>query len=378
MILSTLLLTLAVPAAAPADTLAARVAAAGRAGSSSWLAWTVPSAIDGNACCWNSRDSRRGRAGTCSLASDSYGMNMSDDEGGPVDSTLVVYAHVAPDGVDRVRVFSNSCRVDRGTESVQDLTDVSAAESVSLLETLVKGDDGDRPTKRRSDGALTAIAMHDDKSADPVLERFARNGETKQIRHSAAFWLGNTRDRAGYEALVRLRSSDDAAFREHLTFAFSQSKVKEAPGALIDMARNDPSPKVRGQALFWIAQKAQRRADADVIRNAVDDPDAAVKKQAVFALSQIPGGEGVPDLIRVARENKSYEVRKQAMFWLGQSRDPRALAFFESILTSSPRSLSEPEPAYFLAGAGVGGVGGAIGGRFELNISTASSHLPSA
>jgi hypothetical protein len=25
-------------------------------------------------------------------------------------------------------------------------------------------------------------------------------------------------------------------------------------------------------------------------------------------------------------------VRKQAMFWLGQSRDPRALAFFEEVL----------------------------------------------
>jgi len=26
-------------------------------------------------------------------------------------------------------------------------------------------------------------------------------------------------------------------------------------------------------------------------------------------------------------------VRKQAMFWLGQSDDPRALAFFEKILS---------------------------------------------
>jgi hypothetical protein len=26
-------------------------------------------------------------------------------------------------------------------------------------------------------------------------------------------------------------------------------------------------------------------------------------------------------------------VRKQAMFWLGQSQDPRALAFFEQILS---------------------------------------------
>jgi hypothetical protein len=328
MLVTALLIALAAPAA---DNLAAHVAAAQKSGSSTWLTWSVPSAIDGNACCWDNRDSRQ--AQSCSLASNSYGMNMSNDDGRPGDPTLVVYAHVAGGEVDKLRVFSASCRVDRAGESVQDIAGVTPAESVAYLEGLVKGSEGDRAAKRRSDGALSAIAMHDDKSADAVLERVARDGETKQLRHSAAFWLGNTRERPGYEALVRLRGSDDASFREHLTFCFSQSKVKEAPAALIDMARNDPSSRVRGQALFWIAQKARKKTDADVIRAATDDPDVEVKKKAVFALSQIPNGEGVPDLIRVATENKSREVRKQAMFWLGQSKDPRALAFFEKVLS---------------------------------------------
>jgi hypothetical protein len=38
-------------------------------------------------------------------------------------------------------------------------------------------------------------------------------------------------------------------------------------------------------------------------------------------------------LIDVARNNKNPEVRKQAMFWLGQSHDPRAVQFFEQVLT---------------------------------------------
>jgi hypothetical protein len=40
----------------------------------------------------------------------------------------------------------------------------------------------------------------------------------------------------------------------------------------------------------------------------------------------------VPRLIEVARTNSNPVVRKQAMFWLGQSRDPRAVRFFEEIL----------------------------------------------
>ena len=327
-----ILLALTVPHA-DADTLASRVAAAQRAGRPTWLSWTVPSVKDGITCCFDGNDSRNSQS--CSLLSDRSGMNMSRDRDAvpQVDTRLVVYAHVEAGSVDKVRAFSSSCRVDRGAEAVEEISSVIPAESVSYLEGLVKGGAGDRAAKRRSDGALSAIALHDDKSADSALERVAKNGETKSLRHGAAFWLGNTRDRAGYDALVRLRASEDASFREHLTFAFSQSKVTEAPAALIDMARNDLSPKVRGQALFWLAQKAQKKSDADVIRSAVDDPDEDVKKKAVFALSQIPNGEGVTELIRVARENKSREVRKQAMFWLGQSKDPRALAFFEKILS---------------------------------------------
>ena len=56
------------------------------------------------------------------------------------------------------------------------------------------------------------------------------------------------------------------------------------------------------------------------------------KKRAVFALSQLPANEGVPKLIEVASSHSNPAVRKQAMFWLGQSKDPRALAFFERIL----------------------------------------------
>jgi HEAT repeat protein len=47
----------------------------------------------------------------------------------------------------------------------------------------------------------------------------------------------------------------------------------------------------------------------------------------------MPHEEGVPKLIQVAQNNKNAEVRKQAIFWLGQTNDPRALEFFEKILT---------------------------------------------
>jgi hypothetical protein len=109
--------------------------------------------------------------------------------------------------------------------------------------------------------------------------------------------------------------------------------AKPAATTIIELARTDSSTHVRGQALFWLSQKAGQKA-ATAIEDAIEnDPETEVKKKAVFALSQLPKDDGVPRWIDVARKNRNKEVRKDAMFWLGQSGDPRALAFFEEVLT---------------------------------------------
>jgi HEAT repeat protein len=104
-----------------------------------------------------------------------------------------------------------------------------------------------------------------------------------------------------------------------------------ATDRLIALARAGRDGDVRGTALFWVAQRAGDRA-AGTITQALDDPETEVRKKAVFALSQLPQNEGVPKLIELARTHRDAGVRRQAMFWLGQSRDPRALAFFEQVL----------------------------------------------
>ncbi len=114
--------------------------------------------------------------------------------------------------------------------------------------------------------------------------------------------------------------------------ALALHEAPEAVTTLIDLARNGVTSSVRSDALFWVAQRAGRKA-AGTITDAIDnDPDTKVKERAVFALSQLPKDEGIPRLIDVARRNANPRVRRQAMFWLGQSKDPRALQFFEEIL----------------------------------------------
>ena len=75
-----------------------------------------------------------------------------------------------------------------------------------------------------------------------------------------------------------------------------------------------------------------KKAGASITAAIENDPDMQVKKKAVFALSQLPQDESTPQLMRVADSNSNPAFRKEAIFWLGQSKDPRALEYLETIL----------------------------------------------
>jgi len=308
-------------------------------GVSEWVGWDVPARGDSEMCCWT--DTSEGSCRGCRLEGEhGYAKTSIETQRSTAPVVLesaprlLVLLHLASGTVDRVRPFSASCAIDAGGARVHWLTDARPADSVAVLADLVPAGDPDRPARRVGDGALAAIAQHSDPAAVAALERFLTPERPLWARKQAAFWMGQTGDARALDALVRLARQDaDPKLRQHLTFVLSQSAEPQALDALIAMAKQDGSRKVRGQALFWLGQKAGKKAIAAIQDAIRDDPDTDIKKKAVFALSQLPKDEGVPLLIQTARTNRNPEVRKQAMFWLGQSEDPRALAFFEEVLT---------------------------------------------
>jgi hypothetical protein len=320
-----------------------------------WIAYAV-AMVDGDRvmCCWQSssgstwieggvsiRSGGEACCGACSIEpgrNDGINISSRDRSTRPVQlesSRFSIFYRVVSGAVERVRVFSEECALDAGGRAVQWIDDVKPAESVALLMTLVAGPEksGVAASDRVVDAAVTAVALHADSSADAALDALVARDRSDRLRKKAAFWLGQARGRRGFETLRRMVADDPSpAFRKSAVFAISQSGEAEAVPTLVQLARRDASPEIRGEALFWLAQKAGRKS-AETITDAIEnDPETDVKKRAVFALSQLPKDDGVPLLIQVARNNRNPAVRKQAIFWLGQSKDPRALAFFEEVL----------------------------------------------
>jgi len=186
-------------------------------------------------------------------------------------TAITIMAKLEGGELRRVRVFTPECDVDAGSVPLVWLDGVSPDDSASWLAGLVRSKENDRDWRARvADAALNALALQ----------------------------------------------SGEAAVR-----------------SLIALARDDVRPDVRGRALISLGQRAGQQAAA-TITNAIErDPEAEVKKTAVAALARLPKDEGVPLLIQVARTNRTPDVRREAMLRLGQSNDPRAVRFFEEILT---------------------------------------------
>jgi hypothetical protein len=319
-----------------------RVAASG---TTAWVGYSVPM-VPGNRlmCCGGcGQNGRQGASGCCRL-DDGNGVTMTDGSeltGSRITieppTEFFVVARFESGAVTRLRTFTPDCEVDGGGATVIWFEHVRAADSVSWLSSLVlSGQAPERGTPSVSKQALIATALHRDPAADRALERFVAPNQPEWLRSDTAFWLGSVRGEPGARLLSRMIApgSGDPSdkVRDKVVFGLSVSKQPIALTTLMGAARTDPSARVRGQALFWLAQRAGREA-VGTISDAIDrDPDTEVKKKAVFALSQLPKDDGIPKLIEVARTNKNPQVRKQAMFWLGQSKDPRAITFFEEVL----------------------------------------------
>ena len=235
-----------------------------------WVAWPEPAETRTGGCCWESPGCEGCRLEPAPAGSAARPA-LARTSPLPLegDRELLMLVRIDAHRIERLRTVGVSCPLDAGGLPFVTLTGVSPAQSLAWLRTLVD----------RSEPARAAPHLRVGDSGDLAARRSRRRCPCCSI------WRAATPSRV----CVDRRSSRSPRRRD-------------------DGSR----PEIAGF---------------------VDsDPDTEVKKRAVFAVSQLPKDEGVPLLIKIARDHTNQAVRRQAMFWLGQSKDPRAIDFFASVL----------------------------------------------
>lgn len=232
------------------------------AGEVAWVGYAVPMvAGHHHICCWSSDGS--GCCGACALEPDRTraAMPAADVAAAPVmlepRHTLVVMARVEGGRVERIRTFSDDCRLDAGGRAVLWLTNVRPAESVRWLSSLVTAS----AERRIVSGALGATALHAEAAALDWLLGAARASDSAYVRGQALFWLSQ---RAGQRAVGTIADAvdrdPDTDVKKRAVFALSQLPADEGVPRLITIARGHSIKAVQKHAFFWLGQSNDPRA----------------------------------------------------------------------------------------------------------------------
>lgn len=210
-----------------------------RVNEGSWIAYRVALENPSRApCCFGS-----GSVG-CRLSGGQRSFGHSDRDPPPrPDETLSVYLRRGRSGAfDRVLAVRSSCPVDTRGERVTELDDVSASDSIALLE---RGD--------LEHGVLYAIANH--RGGSKTLARMSSEHPDGEVRGEALFWLAQTH-RSGAEETIRAAIDRDASpeVQKKAIFALSQLPTERAIASLRPLIESKRPRAIRREALFWLAQ----------------------------------------------------------------------------------------------------------------------------
>ena len=213
------------------------------------------------------------------------------------------------------------------------MANVPTEEATTMLIELAKKSD-DLDLQRR---AVYALSRSKSPRAAATLREIAldANGD-ESLRGDALTWYmsgpGRTADDTfGFLTGVYGRA-DDNGFKTRVLNVIAQRRNDEARTFLVEVAQNQKeSMEIRRSAIYMLQMAGVTNAQITQIYDR--GTDLEIRRQLIGVLSMLKDNAGVDKLLDIARNEKNVELRKQAVSSLIRTKDPRALALLQEIVS---------------------------------------------
>lgn len=134
------------------------------------------------------------------------------------------------------------------------------------------------------------------------------------------------------EKVLARRDACSETLREKAIFIVAESDSPRATDILLEVARTDPHPEVRGQAVFWLSEVDDERAVDALEQILLESDDNELREKALFALSENDGERAGQILRRYALDtSQPEEVREKALFWYAESQSGGDVTFLREL-----------------------------------------------
>jgi HEAT repeat protein len=224
------------------------------------------------------------------------------------------------------------------------------------------------PLDMLSERAVLGIALHDDARVAGMLKNFISTSPNQRIRSSSVYWLGQVGGEQAFLASLVRNDAEEKKIRRSAAYAIGQSRdrgtvatlqglyesvkdvevrrsVISAVGNSIDqqqaftfllgVAKNDVDWESRRTAVRQLGHFEREDAADELIKIYANDSNVEIKKTTLRALSESKSTRAEDKLFDVARSGESLDVRRQAIRLLGERVSQRSFEFLSATAQST-------------------------------------------
>lgn len=263
---------------------------------------------------------------------------------------LNIYFKMANQVPTDLFLAGSECKIEVDDNIVTGFGNVTEQQSLIFLKPFVHGNNDKHRGGSIADKVLAAIALHKGVVAHELLEEFV-SGDNIKLRHKSVFWLGEARNKNGYDSLLGIvdDTSNNTKTLIQAIFALSVNSYDKSSDKLVELAKTNRNTKIQGEAVFWLAQNHKDKAAAVIDYLLLNSGDIEVKKKTVFSLAQIKTKQSWNQLIRLAQNNADRTVQEEAIFWLSQDEHNDPVSVLMTLATSNESQSIQKKAVFALS-----------------------------
>ena len=210
------------------------------------------------------------------------------------------------------------------------LSEVASDKAVAALDSILNDPNSDPELQQQAMFAIAESGS--ERSVAILKQYIQDSSRPGELRAQAIFWLGDSAGEAQVEFMRELYVQvDDSELRNQIFFVISQIGGDDNVEWLVERALDpNESEDVRQQAIFFAGEAGVPTRDLVRIYDEIDDAD--FRQHLIFVLAEREDDEAIDKIVDIARNDPDPDVRRQAVFWLSETGDPRAEEILMEIL----------------------------------------------
>jgi HEAT repeat protein len=250
----------------------------------------------------------------------------TDASGVPVETrSLAIFLLRDPSSnqITRMEVYNLERKREYSGYPVYWLGRANNEESLNYLRAIAAA----TPLDMLSERAVLGIALHDDSRVGGMLRNFVTSSPNPRIRSTSVYWLGQVGGEQTFLASLVRNDAEDQKIRRSAAYAIGQSRERGGINTLQGLYNDVKDVEVRRSVISAAGNAIDEQpAFTFLLGVAKNDADWESRRTATRQLGHFKRDDAADELMKIYTNDANIEVKRAALRSLAETKNARAQA----------------------------------------------------